>query len=43
LLGDMGITNSSSTAALMSVLTSFSTKQCIGLGTGISESQLTKK
>lgn len=43
LLGEMGIANTSSAAALMSALTSFSAKECIGRGTGITDDQLTKK
>ena len=43
LLGEMGIANTSSAAALMSALTCFSAKECIGRGTGITDEQLTKK
>lgn len=43
LLGEMGIANTSSAAALMSALTSFSAAECIGRGTGITDEQLTKK
>jgi len=43
LLGEMGIANTSSAAALMSALTSFSVKECVGRGTGISDEQLDKK
>lgn len=43
LLGEMGIANTSSAAALMSALTSFSVEQCVGRGTGITDEQLDKK
>lgn len=43
LLGEMGIANTSSAAALMSALTSFSVKDCVGRGTGITDEQLEKK
>ncbi|PKG85857.1 nicotinate-nucleotide--dimethylbenzimidazole phosphoribosyltransferase [Colwellia sp. 75C3] len=43
LLGEMGIANTSSAAALMSALTSFSAQECIGRGTGITDDQLTHK
>jgi nicotinate-nucleotide--dimethylbenzimidazole phosphoribosyltransferase len=43
LLGEMGIANTSSAAALMSALTSFDVKQCVGRGTGITDEQLSKK
>ncbi|PKI17026.1 nicotinate-nucleotide--dimethylbenzimidazole phosphoribosyltransferase [Colwellia sp. 12G3] len=43
LLGEMGIANTSSAAALMSALTSFSAIECIGRGTGITDEQLTNK
>lgn len=43
LLGEMGIANTSSAAALMSALTSFDVEQCVGRGTGISDEQLQKK
>lgn len=43
LLGEMGIANTSSAAALMSALTSLSVKDCVGRGTGITDEQLDKK
>jgi len=43
LLGEMGIANTSSAAALMSALTSYSVSQCVGRGTGITDEQLNKK
>jgi len=43
LLGEMGIANTSSAAALMSALTSFSVRDCVGRGTGITDEQLEKK
>jgi len=43
LLGEMGIANTSSAAALMSALTSHSVEQCVGRGTGITDEQLNKK
>jgi len=43
LLGEMGIANTSSAAALMSALTSYSVEQCVGRGTGITDEQLNKK
>jgi len=43
LLGEMGIANTSSAAALMAVLTSYSVEQCVGRGTGISDEQLARK
>jgi nicotinate-nucleotide--dimethylbenzimidazole phosphoribosyltransferase len=43
LLGEMGIANTSSAAALMSALTSLSVEQCVGRGTGITDAQLNKK
>jgi nicotinate-nucleotide--dimethylbenzimidazole phosphoribosyltransferase len=43
LLGEMGIANTSSAAALMSALTSFSVDECVGRGTGITDEQLDKK
>ncbi|GAW95377.1 MULTISPECIES: nicotinate-nucleotide--dimethylbenzimidazole phosphoribosyltransferase [Colwellia] len=43
LLGEMGIANTSSAAALMSALTCFSVEQCVGRGTGITDEQLAKK
>ena len=43
LLGEMGIANTSSAAALMSALTTFSVEQCVGRGTGITDEQLNKK
>ncbi len=43
LLGEMGIANTSSAAALMSVLTSFNVRECVGRGTGITDEQLAKK
>jgi nicotinate-nucleotide--dimethylbenzimidazole phosphoribosyltransferase len=43
LLGEMGIANTSSAAALMSALTSLNVEQCVGRGTGITDVQLNKK
>jgi len=43
LLGEMGIANTSSAAALMSVFTSLNVEQCVGRGTGISDEQLKRK
>ncbi|OUR84911.1 nicotinate-nucleotide--dimethylbenzimidazole phosphoribosyltransferase [Colwellia psychrerythraea] len=43
LLGEMGIANTSSAAALMSALTLFSVPECVGRGTGITDEQLEKK
>jgi nicotinate-nucleotide--dimethylbenzimidazole phosphoribosyltransferase len=43
LLGEMGIANTSSAAALMAALTSLSVKDCVGRGTGITDEQLEKK
>ena len=43
LLGEMGIANTSSAAALMSALTLFSVQECVGRGTGITDEQLEKK
>jgi len=43
LLGEMGIANTSSAAALMSALTSYNVEQCVGRGTGITDEQLNKK
>ena len=43
LLGEMGIANTSSAAALMSALTAFDVEQCVGRGTGITDEQLAKK
>jgi nicotinate-nucleotide--dimethylbenzimidazole phosphoribosyltransferase len=43
LLGEMGIANTSSAAALMSALTAFDVEQCVGRGTGITDEQLIKK
>ena len=43
LLGEMGIANTSSAAALMSALTSLSVTECVGRGTGITDEQLGKK
>jgi len=43
LLGEMGIANTSSAAALMSALTSLSIDECVGRGTGITDEQLEKK
>jgi nicotinate-nucleotide--dimethylbenzimidazole phosphoribosyltransferase len=43
LLGEMGIANTSSAAALMSALTSMSVDECVGRGTGITDEQLDKK
>ncbi len=43
LLGEMGIANTSSAAALMLALTSHSVEQCVGRGTGITDEQLNKK
>ncbi len=43
LLGEMGIANTSSAAALMSALTLFSARECVGRGTGITDEQLERK
>lgn len=43
LLGEMGIANTSSAAALMTALTTYSVEQCVGRGTGISDEQIIKK
>ncbi|AAZ24800.1 nicotinate-nucleotide--dimethylbenzimidazole phosphoribosyltransferase [Colwellia psychrerythraea] len=43
LLGEMGIANTSSAAALMSALTLSSVPECVGRGTGITDEQLEKK
>jgi len=43
LFGEMGIANTSSAAALMTALTSYSVEQCVGRGTGITDEQLNKK
>jgi len=43
LLGEMGIANTSSAAALMSALTSWSVVDCVGRGTGITDEQLDRK
>lgn len=43
LLGEMGIANTSSAAALMSALTTYSVEECVGRGTGITDEQLAKK
>jgi len=43
LLGEMGIANTSSAAALMSALTSLSVTDCVGRGTGITDEQIEKK
>ena len=43
LLGEMGIANTSSAAALMSALTLSSVPDCVGRGTGITDEQLEKK
>jgi nicotinate-nucleotide--dimethylbenzimidazole phosphoribosyltransferase len=43
LLGEMGIANTSSAAALMSALTLLNVEQCVGRGTGITDEQLNKK
>lgn len=43
LLGEMGIANTSSAAALMAALTPNSVEQCVGRGTGISDEQLSRK
>ena len=43
LLGEMGIANTSSAAALMSALTAHSVSDCVGRGTGITDKQLSKK
>jgi nicotinate-nucleotide--dimethylbenzimidazole phosphoribosyltransferase len=41
--GEMGIGNTSSAAAIMSVLTDFSVEQCVGRGTGLDDQGLQKK
>lgn len=43
LLGEMGIANTSSAAALMAALTPYSVEQCVGRGTGISDEQIINK
>jgi nicotinate-nucleotide--dimethylbenzimidazole phosphoribosyltransferase len=43
LLGEMGIANTSSAAAIMAFLTPHSVEQCVGRGTGISDEQLARK
>ncbi len=43
LLGEMGIANTSSAAALMSVFTRFNVQECVGRGTGITDEQLARK
>lgn len=43
LLGEMGIANTSSAAALMSALTGLTVSDCVGRGTGITDEQLAKK
>ncbi len=43
LLGEMGIANTSSAAALMAALTSYSVEDCVGYGTGISSEQYQHK
>lgn len=43
LLGEMGIANTSSAAALMSALTTYTVAQCVGRGTGITDEQLQRK
>lgn len=41
--GEMGIGNTSSAAAIMAVILDLSAEQCVGAGTGIAQTQLTKK
>ena len=43
LLGEMGIANTSAAAALMTALTDFSVKECVGRGTGITDEQFDTK
>jgi nicotinate-nucleotide--dimethylbenzimidazole phosphoribosyltransferase len=43
LLGEMGIANTSSAAALMAVFTQYDVQQCVGRGTGITDEQLARK
>jgi len=43
LLGEMGIANTSSAAALMSFFTTYGVEQSVGRGTGITDEQLIKK
>jgi len=43
LLGEMGIANTSSASAIMAALTSYSVRDCVGVGTGISPQQLNEK
>ncbi|QBG35157.1 nicotinate-nucleotide--dimethylbenzimidazole phosphoribosyltransferase [Litorilituus sediminis] len=43
LLGEMGIGNTSSAAAIMSALTGLTVDVCVGRGTGITDEQLSKK
>lgn len=43
LIGEMGIANTSSAAAIMTTLTQYQVKDCIGRGTGISDEQFEKK
>ncbi|TYK66366.1 nicotinate-nucleotide--dimethylbenzimidazole phosphoribosyltransferase [Colwellia echini] len=43
LLGEMGIANTSSAAAIMAALTSATVVECVGRGTGITDQQLAKK
>ena len=43
LLGEMGIGNTSSAAAIMSALTGLTVDVCVGRGTGITDEQLVKK
>jgi len=43
LLGEMGIANTSSAAALMAALTPHAVEECVGRGTGISDEQVKRK
>ncbi|MEW6992988.1 nicotinate-nucleotide--dimethylbenzimidazole phosphoribosyltransferase [Colwelliaceae bacterium MEBiC 14330] len=43
LVGEMGIANTSSAAALMAVFTQYDVQQCVGRGTGITDEQLARK
>lgn len=43
MFGEMGIGNTSSASAILSALSGFSAKECVGLGTGINEEQLERK
>ncbi|SEF91052.1 nicotinate-nucleotide--dimethylbenzimidazole phosphoribosyltransferase [Vibrio hangzhouensis] len=43
MFGEMGIGNTSSASALLSVTASLDVEQCVGLGTGISDEQLARK